>query len=452
MKKGLTYIVIGIIAIVAIIVIYQMTKCKEGEPCGEKNGELDTLTCFLDTIPDSLKTINQKDKINNINFYFENSGSMRGYLNSTNFRDVVSNLIVKLNGRENKDSLKLYTIASDVLMFEEEPSIFIEELANGIVPLNGFSTMHNIFRQILNNSKSNDINFFVSDCILSYSNEDIQHNREINRESAAALKNQLLNIVQCQDDISFALFAFKSDFDGTYYDYHNTRIINSFNNRPYYIWVAGKKKLLIELISWINSEKLPTFNRHLKEKILFNCDNIVANDHRIFRKPGGKSYQPSPDKKSIVDIVIDSITFFVQLNLDCLPNRIKDKDYLKTNLIVEATQNKQKTKVAISTIYDDQNEFETKVATHTTKIYIDEKATHFIQIDMAQISSTEVLHITLPCITPNWYKQWSTMDDTNIDENFDKTFAFEWFVDGIKEAYTNNNYIDISININKKIK
>ena len=79
-----------------------------------------------------------------------------------------------------------------------------------------------------------------------------------------------------------------------------------------------------------------------------------------------------------------------------------------------------------------------------------EQATHFIQVEISQVISEETLRITLPEYHPSWYKRWSTMNDTNINENFDKTFGFEWFVNGVKEAYTNknNNNIDILIDIN----
>ncbi len=425
--------------------------------CGENKKKIkeDTLLCNIsntDSIKnDSLQKESLQNKIKNINFYFENSGSMKGYLKSSNFKDVVSNLIVKLNGKGSKDSLKLFTIASDIFLFEKQPDIFIEELANGNIGLQGFSSMHEIFKVILGDSKPNDINFFVSDCILSYSNDDINKNSEINKESVSELKNQLLNVVQDhvnKNDLSFALFAFKSDFNGTYYDYHNTHIINEFNKRPYYIWVTGKKNHLNKLIPWI--ESLQTFNNHLEEKILFNLNDFLANDYRIIKKRVKPGYKLSKDKKSIKHIEANTITFYVAMNLECLPEKIKDKDYLKDNLKIKALKHSDKSEVSISNVYNYNELMEIENIKNPNQKKICEQATHFIQVEINQVISEETLRITLPEYLPTWYKKWSTMNDTNINENFDKTFGFEWFVNGVKEAYTNknNNNLDILIDIN----
>lgn len=425
--------------------------------CGDdkKSIKEDKLLCNISqadtTSIDSINNENLQSKINNMNFYFENSSSMKGYLKSSNFKDVVSNLIVKLNGNENKDSLKLFTIASDIFLFEKQPDIFIEELANGNIGLQGYSSMHDIFKVILGDSKPNDINFFVSDCILSYSNDDISKNPEINKESVSELKNQLLNVVQehvNNNDLSFALFAFKSDFNGTYYDYHNTRINNEFSKRPYYIWVTGKKKHLNKLVPWI--ESLHTFNDNVEEKILFNLNDFVANDYRLIKKRVKPGYKLSRDKRSVRHIENEAISFYVAMNLDCLPPELKNLNYLKENLNIQAVKHSDKSKVSISNVYNYNELMEIENIKNPNQKKICEQATHFIQVDIDQVISEETIRITLPEYHPNWYKKWSTMNDTNIDEKFDKTFGFEWFVNGVKEAYTNknNNNIDILININ----
>jgi len=425
--------------------------------CGPSNPKvrIDELLCNKSkNISGQTDSIISKDSIikpSNFNFYFENSGSMKGYLKSTDFKDVVSNLIVKLNGKDTKDSLKLFTIASKPVPFEKEPETFIEELAKGRVPLHGFSTMHEIFEVILNESRPDDVNFFVSDCILSYSNKDISKNPEINKESVSELKNQLLNVVQehvKENDISFALYAFKSNFNGVYYDYQNVKINGRFSARPYYIWVTGKKEYLKELASYM--ESLETFKNHLKEKIYFNLDEYTSNDYRIIKKPGKSGYRLSANKKDILEVENDSIIFYVALNLQCLPERLKTKSFLMDNLEIKAMKHKDKSNIEITDVYDYNSLMMKERIKNPKQLLICEQATHFLKIKVKDILSEETINITLPGDIPNWYKDWSTMNDKNINSSFDKTFAFEWFVNGIKEAYSSKDYINISININKK--
>ena len=61
------------------------------------------------------------------------------------------------------------------------------------------------------------------------------------------------------------------------------------------------------------------------------------------------------------------------------------------------------------------------------------------------------ININLPLHYDTWYLDKSSMDDKNMELTEGKTFAFQYFIQGIIEAYEtkNKNYIDFTINLNK---
>jgi hypothetical protein len=61
------------------------------------------------------------------------------------------------------------------------------------------------------------------------------------------------------------------------------------------------------------------------------------------------------------------------------------------------------------------------------------------------------IHLTLPVETDTWFTEWSSEDDKNILTSGNKTFALEYLIRGVKEAYDtqNKNYIDFSIHLSK---
>ena len=46
------------------------------------------------------------------------------------------------------------------------------------------SELHKIFAEVAANTAPDDVSFVVSDCILSFSNEDVKNNLEINKTEA----------------------------------------------------------------------------------------------------------------------------------------------------------------------------------------------------------------------------------------------------------------------------
>ncbi len=61
------------------------------------------------------------------------------------------------------------------------------------------------------------------------------------------------------------------------------------------------------------------------------------------------------------------------------------------------------------------------------------------------------INVTLPLKYDNWYNAWSCMDDKDITAEAGKTFAFEYLIQGVIEAYEtkNKDYINLNFNLNK---
>ena len=61
------------------------------------------------------------------------------------------------------------------------------------------------------------------------------------------------------------------------------------------------------------------------------------------------------------------------------------------------------------------------------------------------------IEVNLPLQYDTWYQDWSSADDKDIKAQSGKTFAFEYLINGVKEAYEtrNKNYLNFSIQLNK---
>ena len=189
------------------------------------------------------------DTINQINFFLETSASMGGYLSGgTAFKDIVSEFANKLSQIEPvRKPLAIYTISQEAQPYEGGVDRFVTSLAT--VPLANArsSELHSIFKQVGEKARNGNVAILVSDCILSFPDEDIKKNPQINvTDASSVLKNEINRqfAMLSKDTINATVYAYSSAFNGTYYDYQNKKQKLNGEQRPFYIWIIGKQRVL----------------------------------------------------------------------------------------------------------------------------------------------------------------------------------------------------------------
>jgi hypothetical protein len=389
-------------------------------------------------------------QIHNINFFLETSASMEGYLRgNSDMAKVIPNFLVDIEGRikfKNKP-IHINYISDSTTQYTKSTRDFIHDISTTKVAMGKSSQMHKVFEAVTNATDSNDVSILVSDCILSYADVDIKKNKEINAEKAdgelkAFVKEAFLKMKA--RNVCATVYGFSSKFFGTYYTYQNTKIPLNGAERPYYIWVIGHKELVQQ------------FNKQLAEITAFTPELSVS--FGMFDKPidtysllfkTGHEGSWAFDNNHLKDVEITKkkpVKFSIAVDFSALPPYATDLAYLKANLKLASSDLEAR-------IIDIKKAGDIDISKAAPK----EKgplqdASHVISIEISDLyQSKGTITLQLPLKYDLGYKNWSVMDDKNVTAIGKKTFAFEHLVDGVKEAYQNNNenYINILINIKK---
>lgn len=401
----------------------------------------------------TVKSVGLVKKIDKVNFFMETSGSMAGYLKgSTDFVKTIPNLLIAIEQKidSGKTPMHTYFIADTITPFSGTTKDFIYEISIKQPAKEKSSEMHKIFKMIADKTDSNDISMFVSDCILSYSDKDIEENPEINREKAeGGLKpfiTSAFNDLQKKNDMCASVYGFNSNFNGTYYTYQNNKIPVKGNVvRPYYIWVIGNRDLLKK------------FNSELKKLESFKPDNISIDfgifdkpitDYTVFFKYKKGGVWEAGDK-GITNVEVSKtkpVTFAIGVDLSSLPDYVKDTIYLLQNL----RSSNDNIDFKIVRVLLQQNIDRSDLKKNEQDAF--NKSTHLFLIEINNIYKPKAdVRISLPLEYDTSYRKLSIMDDRKISSISGKTFAFQYLVDGVRSAYQNSNqeFINISVPVKK---
>jgi hypothetical protein len=389
-------------------------------------------------------------EVGKINFFMETSASMAGYFNgSTEFVKDIPNLLVDIEGKESfgKSPLKLYYVADSLTPYTGSTKDFIREISTTKVANEKSSEMHRILEMIASKTDSNDISLFVSDCILSYPDNVIKTNSEINKQKApgelkALVKSTFLKLKR--DNISASLYGFNSAFFGNYYTYQNTKLKLDGQERPYYLWVIGNK----ELVSKFNKKLADLNNFKPVLDLNFGLFDKTIDDFETFFTYEREG-EWKVDDKGIADLKASKkkpSVFAIAVDLSALPMSISAPDYLNQHLKTSSENLDFKIKNILLTKDLDKSKLKPR-----EKEYLEDN-THVIVIEVSDIYKDNAkIELKLPLVYDNGYKAMSTMDDREFDSIPGKTFAFEHLIDGVREAYenSNDNFIHISIPVKK---
>lgn len=399
-----------------------------------------------------VKIVCQKQEKTTVNIYIENSGSMDGYINgNTIYKSNLSDLIVQTRGVFGIDNTKTFFVNSNAYQSNSEDiKNFISKInANNTEYKQGntsASELNETLKLILSKSNDSNISVLLSDFIYSLDkNQNTQDGLGIGKSLTKDVFLQHLNKRQ----ISTLILKFNSDFDGRYYTANNA-VINFKGKRPYYVLAIG------------NDETLRSFMKQIQLSILKGFENSYYISNSGSFKP---IYEVFDAKTNVGSSRVDRESTKDNIVL----NQVKmNNGVFQFTIAVDFSEVPDQKTVINPTNYNVIGDFKIKTITPRTDGFINDnfssgvankvkqsKATHFITVESTQSNFDKKLAIQLTNKKPNWVINSSTENDSNISSNALTTFGFNYFVDGIYEAYnlknnnTNNDFISLNFTLNK---
>ncbi|MFD2584927.1 hypothetical protein ACFSR6_20690 [Pedobacter vanadiisoli] len=389
--------------------------------------------------------------IGKVRLYLETSASMNGYFGgNTEYKQIVTDLAVKIDKEISPTSINF--ISDTIRSFPNNATAFSSHIATTKLAIDKSSQLHEIFKKIALNTKGEDVSIFISDCILSFPNKVVKANPSINKTSASStLKNNIYStFIDLKNNKQAAsLYAFSSQFFGTYYDYQNVKTKLPGTVRPFYIWVIAKNNILP-----VFDEKLIRITDFKPEQSLhFGLIDNMVNQYHILTQLGmvGEWALIKSDNKQS-DVGIENVKtaknnpqeFYAAVDLSTLPPYAQKPEYIAKNLKLNQKGCTAAVTVSVKGSAD-------RLKSNKQKTFF-AQATHIIKVTIKNIQLENAsLQITLPLQYDTWYQNWSTMDDKQVKTLGKKTFAFQYLVNGIMEAYNNTdkNFIDLKFQINQ---
>lgn len=442
------YTIAGALLIAALFLLSSCTQDKDGDGIADKKDKCPAIPGKnKDGCPD------KAPQIGTVRLFMDRSGSMKGYYNGhTAFLDNVDNIITQLEVAA-LPIKEFYFISDTAELFQGSTDDFRNELAI-TSPKGGKSSMLNIaFSTIAEKTGINDISLFISDGILSFPDAALKANSNINLEKAVKASNDIQEIfgkLNNQRSFGVSLYAFRSNFNGIYYNYRNDTARLNNTERPYYIWVLGQKDCLRQFDAVLARFAKEADAGHYAgfkpaAELHFGTDTGSITTAHIFSSlyRRGK-WQLSGNGKGLENIGNEPATFSLAADLGSLPAYAQQEAYLAAhiqpdvpNCRLEIISIKKKTDADAASLRSKRDK---ESFAH---------ATHIITCSLKQMQLPEASgFIRLPAQQDDWYQRWSCDDDLHIRTDCSgQTFAFRHLVAGLIKAYQGDaaDYIAIPV-------
>lgn len=390
-----------------------------------------------------------------INLYIENSGSMNGYISgNTEFKNAIRDLLVMMKFHYGEKKINLHFINSAI-----HPTSIEGDLVSFSSSLNAktfkvgntaSSNLNTVFKMILDRTSNNTISVLLSDCIYSIKGSNTE---DLLSDQKSLTKDAFQSKFKNGEKLNTTIVKLQSTFNGLYYNKFDKPTLLKKQLRPYYITIIGTDTAMQDFNSKIEltKNKVDGFEQ---KYILTSKDFTKGNYYSVINTKSDvgrfKASRTSTNRNSIQaieDVEIsgrekNNFTFAIAIDLRKIPAeenfltdpnsyQVLDGDYK----IIAINKMDKKTVKANSLIAIQ------KANAHPTH-YIVVQATSKVQDDFTFSLKKEI---------PDWVNQTSTTDDTNMDNNKDKTFGLKYLVAGITEAYEtvskSKDYFQITIKI-----
>lgn len=402
-----------------------------------------------------LKESNAKS-VMNVNFYFENSASMNGYLSGKNFKQTMHRIYGNLDA---------YSVNPFFVNTKEYPQKDImgkiddSNIKEGDI---GNSDHQFIFSNAIENAKENNLSIVVTDGIYSVKDGDVDI---VSIDIETAFKNALT-----KNGIETVVLKLSSEFNGQYYQEASCPnkkkggITINQQDRPYYVMLFGNSQSIDKALNEITViDELPGFEEQAR---FFLTKNLKAN--YTILTTGDEKHGTFKASKKGSDLIeeIEDVKKFERTGFNGTP---KSENYLQFGIAIDystiALPNTYKedlknywvddqlgyTVTSISNVANmDKSSKTFKKVQHIN----DKNKTNFTHIITVKADKDLYgdLNIQLQNNLPSWIKNTGTYNDCDIIDDVSHTFAFDQLMIGISKAYqkVNNNsqYLDINLKIN----
>lgn len=336
--------------------------------------------------------------------YLDNSVSMQGYSVHNVYTDVLTNL-VHYKGKANTRVL----LCCD--KYKEFSGDLIDGVKGGKIKYGSSSLLHADLKEMAQNVTDNNIQFLVTDGILSGTAEDIKKNRKWTLDHAEDLMREIEDVFDDSNDISVSIYQYESPFKGTYYCYTNIDYKDIDTNRYFYVIVLGKMQAIEDFRKECETnDKLKTSKQYNIIGQLPLSGNLIVKYAKLIKNEWVYDISKIKNSKESKDSLI--ITLPVKDFKPMLNG--KSIEDLAASMIVKAGNHT----IAPEDIkYDEGNDyFSIKVPTN-----------------LCGKKGCKVC-ITIPFNIPSWVTLSSCLDDMYMKEKGradNKTLLFDKLVNGI---------------------
>lgn len=397
------------------------------------------------------EVINSQIKINKINFYFENSGSMNGYLNGVNFRQSIRRILHRIEGNNLQSyfvNTKEYKVDKIVDKISKPSSIKTPGIEN--------SDHKFIFTNAIKNSSNNNLSIVITDGIYSMKDGNIA---DVEVDIQDAFENALK-----ANEIETVVLKMTSDFNGTYYSEsckpgHKAIKINQI--RPYYIFLFSNKQVINKALKEI--VVIDDLNGH-EDQARFMITKDLSINYTVLTQ--GEEQQGEFKQ-------VDRRTPIVREIGDAKKSSkrggfLKDNylqfgiavDYSKTSIPESYLLNQSNYSILDNTGYSIDEIKKIVDLDKTSKSYrlIDAQNkkgklnyTHILVVKAKEKIYGD-LSLSLNINFPEWIRDTGTNNDCSIKNDTNTTFAFDRLMIGVSKAYKKVGKKDNFFKINIKIK
>ncbi|MCB2378707.1 hypothetical protein LGH70_13985 [Hymenobacter sp. BT635] len=367
-----------------------------------------------------------------VNVFLEVSGSMEGFMpktgadaSNTRFQQHVAQFLSEVN--RSSAARKTYFRIKEK-PYRDSYQQLSQTVRSGIQQPASSTNIPTVLDTLVSGYYApNTVNVLISDFI--YSPKNAGAIPYISTDVTDAL-----NRTQRQD-LAVSVYGYSSDFRGTYYPALNASVKKITGccdtDIPYYFWVIGPADAVRRFDAAL-LEKQPAQQAHFgvgyptpASSLLSRFQNVGSwyyGEKDASKRAAGASYHTVAVSKVSAK---EPVEFVVGLDLKTLPGLYRDVKYLKPNLQLQA----QDTDAKITDVFAANDQ--TKNSSGAENQY-----THFVKVRVTKLGkAARPLQLTLNNQRPAWIGQWTTKNDSNINQAGAKTFALSSLLDGV-EAVT----------------
>jgi hypothetical protein len=379
--------------------------------------------------------------IHSFKFFFENSGSMNGYISEHHdFKTAISRILSDAN----YNSFNAYLINTALYKFNVTPDKVHSSLTAAGIKKGSTHTsdLNFILKTVLDSTSHQDVSMLVTDGLYSVEGDPKSVLGKLQAASNFTAKH-FENRLRKEKKLQTVLIKLSSQFKGQYYPVQGKGIAID-QKRPYYIWLFGSAGSIASIQKELNFSDLPGYQQH----IVFNTTANKKVDYYIvpgFMNKGTFRQHQDPKLRHnhIKDIDKDrrskDFQFAVGVDLSSLPVQ---KKYLLDISNYEILEN---------TDYTIKEIHEVKSLTPAQIIKLKNPKTSHIIVLHTSKSPYGNLKLALKKQLPAWIKQTHSLNDTNIKGDEKTTLGFNHLVGAIDRAYTKvsntQHYINLPLNI-----